>query len=361
MHDSRLEDVLRETLRDEAARLQLVVSVDMLERRLAVRRRARDKSRWLAVAAVAVFAVATSAAILAWSELDNTSVSATPSPLRTLPAPAALLARYPEAVLVLEHAVGPSEGPITTTAVGSPSPFEVGTVTFDGPFVIAIACLGGGDMVAEVSTPSLGVAYTQAVAACDGTPIYSEYFAPPLDPDSTGDVVTVTVPAGRPWRLAIGELPASVLEPPDLAAIELTADWNLLSNLPATQVTNAAPNTGARLTLPDDASRVGVFVQCAGSGTLSVAFAAESAEDVPCDPTGITHRLEFPATGGEVVSLDASAEQTSAWVRIIVETDGHITTTYPSAPPMPAAIASAPYVVSDASVVGFGTIGGADG
>ena len=363
MHDIRLEDLVRQTLRDEASTLPFSISTEMLERRLAVRRRARDKGRWFAAAAVAIFAVTTTAAILAWSASDDAKVAATPSPsttVRSLPTPAEMLSGYPEAVVLLEQSVGSADGPTSAAPAGSPTPLEIGTVSFDGPFVIAIACLGGGDMLAEVSTPNLDIVYTRAIAVCDGTPTYSEYAAPPIDPGSTGDAVTVTVPAGRSWRLAIGTLPSSLVEPPALENIGLTSDWALLSDLPATQVTAAAPRTGARLALPVGVTRVGVFIQCKGVGTLSVTFGSEPASTSPCDPVGATHRLEFPAVGGEVASLELTSDRPGVWVRMVVETNGRITTVYPSAPPLPAALSAAPYVAPDANVVGFGTIGSSE-
>ena len=45
------------------------------------------------------------------------------------------------------------------------------------------------------------------------------------------------------------------------------------------------------------------------------------------------------------------------WVRLVVEADGEIASTYPSAPPMPPAVAAAPYAAPDANVVAFGTVG----
>ena len=65
MHDIRFEDLVRQTLRDDAARLPFTITAETLERRLADRR-SRDRSRsirWLLVAA-AVAALVGGAAIV---------------------------------------------------------------------------------------------------------------------------------------------------------------------------------------------------------------------------------------------------------------------------------------------------------
>ena len=52
MLESRFEDLIRQTLRDDAGVLPMSVTIDVLERRLADRRRARGtRQRWVRVAA----------------------------------------------------------------------------------------------------------------------------------------------------------------------------------------------------------------------------------------------------------------------------------------------------------------------
>lgn len=365
MHDSRLEDLLRRTLRDEAEALTLSITTDVLQRRLAQRQRqAHANRRWLVAAAIAAVALTGGAALLSQVRGDVPPIGATPSPSaspRPLPEAAELLADYPEATLRLEHSVGPAAGPATpesptvSTAPGpSPTPVEIGRVKFVGAFVIAVACIGEGELVAEVSTPSFGFSYTQAHAPCNGQPVFSEYLADPIDPSSDGDTVRVTVSEGASWRLAVGEYPASLMTPPEFEPIELTPGWSVVANTGPTLVST---KTGARVTMPDGATRAGVFVQCQGAPSLSISVPGSPSTEVGCEPGGATRRIEFPAVGGEPLALGAAVDKGRVWVRIIVEADAEIASTYPSAPPLPAAMASVPYAAPDASVVGFGTLG----
>jgi hypothetical protein len=81
MHDSRLEDMVRLTLHEEASTMSLSVSVDLLQERLvARRRRARTDRRWLAAAAVAVIAVGGGAAAVSQFRGDSSPIAASPSP-----------------------------------------------------------------------------------------------------------------------------------------------------------------------------------------------------------------------------------------------------------------------------------------
>jgi len=361
MHDDRIEDLLRRTLRVEAETLAFTLTTSVLERHMAERRRrTRANRRWLAAAAIAALAFTGGIAALTQFRGEVPPIGASPSPSASpspLPDPSVLLAGYPEATLRLEHSVGPATGPLDPGASAAPgasiTPVEVGQVKFTGPFVIAVACIGQGDLVAEVLSPSLGFSYTQAVAHCDGRPVFSEYLAAPIDPSSPGDTIRVTVSPGASWRLAVGEYPASILTPPDFPPIALTDGWNLVSDGGATLVST---KTGAHVTMPDAATRAGIFVQCQGAGSVSVAITGSATTDLACDTTD-ARRVEFPAAGGKALELSATVHGERLWIRLVVEADGDIASTYASAPPMPAELAAAPYAVPDANVVAFGTIG----
>ena len=361
MHDSRIEDLLRRTFRVEAETLAFTITTSLLEERLAERRRlARSNRRWLAAAAIAAVAVTGSILALTQFRGEIPPTGATPGPSASpspLPEASALLAGYPEATLRLEHSVGPATGPLdagsSAVPAASATPVEVGQVKFTGPFVIAVACIGQGDLVAEVRSPNLDLAYTQAVAHCDGRPLFSEYLAAPIDPSSPGDTINVIVSPGASWRLAVGEYPASILTPPDFPPIAPTQGWYVVSDGGATLVST---KTGAHVTMPDTATHAGVLVQCQGTGSVSIAITGSAATDLPCD-TPEARRVEFPAVGGKPLELSATVHGERLWVRLVVEADGEIASTYPSAPPMPAEVAAAPYAVPDANVVGFGTIG----
>lgn len=364
MHDSRFEDLLRNALREDAAALPMSVSADLLQRRLAERRRqTRNGRRWLAAAAVVALAVTGGVAILSQFQGNYPPIGASPSPSASqrvpLPDASSLLADFPDATLRLEQSVGPADRPVSPGASAppdaSPAPVEVGRVRFAGPFVIGVACLGEGELLVEVTTPSIdGFPYTHATAPCDGRPVYSEYLSMPIDPASDGDVVSVTVSAGTSWRLALGEYPASLMTPPDFSPIELTSGWSLVSNVPPVLVTS---KTGARVAMPDDATRAGVYIQCQGAGFVSLEATGSAPTEIECAPSGPTRRIEFPAIGGEPLTLGVTVDGSRVWVRFIVEANAELGSTYPSAPPIPPAVAAVPYMAPDASVVGFGTLG----
>ncbi|MGZ9159996.1 MAG: hypothetical protein ACXW4T_02430 [Candidatus Limnocylindrales bacterium] len=366
MHDSLIEDQLRNVLRDEARSLPFELTVGTLERRLVERRLRHSRRRWLVAAAVGALAVTGAAAILVGIRGDQPSVAATPSPSTTprptLPEPAALIASFPDATVRLEHAVGPAGGPLGSGSSPSPdatppAPIEVGRVRFEGPFVIGVACIGEGDILVEISTPSLGIAYTQAHGPCDGTPIHSEYLAPPIDPASPGDAVTVRVDPGASWRLAIGVYPIDLSTPPSFAPIVITEGWHLVSDVGTQLLTAESPRTGARINVPTGATAVAVLLQCQGDGPVTVTSVGALPVEVACDPSGPTRRIELPAVGGESLSLGATVDGGRTWVRLLVEANAAIADTYPAAPPMPPDLALTPYAAPDRNVVGLGTLG----
>jgi hypothetical protein len=212
MHDLRFEDLVRQTLRDDAASLPFTITAETLERRLADRR-SRERSRftrWLLVAA-AVAALAGGAAIVGSQLLREPDPPPPPDSTVTLPTPADMLGGYADATLILDESVGPADAPVdplsSAAPDASPAPIAVGRVRLTGPFVISAACLGSGQIRVEIRTASIDVPYTQAVGPCDGTTTVSEYLAAPIDPASDGDVVSVIVDPGASWRVAVGEFP----------------------------------------------------------------------------------------------------------------------------------------------------------
>lgn len=368
MRDLLIEDQLRNALRGEARSLPLTLTVGTLERRLTHRRQRRTRHRWLMAAAIGALAVAGVTAILADAGGDERSVAASPSPPTstrpTLPEPAALIARFPDATVQLEHAVGDAEGPTGPSSSPFPDatpspPVEVGRVRFEGPFVIGVACIGQGDILVEISTPRLGIAYTQAHGRCDGTPIHAEYLAPPIDPNSAGDVITVTVDAAASWRLAIGAYPIDLTTPPSFAPIGITEGWHVVADAGTQLLTAESPRSGARINIPTGATAVAVLLQCQGDGPVIVTSVGTLPVEVACDPSAPTRRIELPAIGGESLSLGASVGGGRTWVRMIVEANAAIAETYMPAPPMPVDLALTPYVAPDQNVVGLGTLGGA--
>lgn len=360
MLDSRFEDVLRLALRAEVAGLPMTITEESLERLSAERRaRSRTRSRWLLLAAAAALLIAGIAAFVG-SRLNE--VVPPPTPTVTLPTSAELLADFEDATLRLEGSVGPPDAPLDPAASvrpgASPVPVELGRVKLQGPFVIVVACLGAGDIVVQIQAPIFDAPYTQAVAPCDGKPVASEYLSGPIDPTSEGDVVSVVVDPGASWRVAFGEYPAEIVAPPSFAPIEVPATWQLVSDGGTVLLSEETPRTGARVSMPDTASRAAVFVQCVGDEPLSVSIRDDAPAPIPCGPAGDTYRIEVPVVGGELLTLGAVAGGPSrTWVRIVVFTDAEIATTYPSAPPLPQEVAAVPYHAPDNNVLAFGTIG----
>ncbi|MEX2183245.1 MAG: hypothetical protein WEC14_02260, partial [Chloroflexota bacterium] len=141
MHDVRFEDLVRQTLRAEAANLTLTVTSDLLERRLVERRRQAQTTRRLGmVAAVAALAVIGGAVVLSQRQADlppvatSPSPSASPSPAVVLPDTSDLLSGYPTATIRLERSEGPATGraaPLASANPGaSPEPVVVGRIRF---------------------------------------------------------------------------------------------------------------------------------------------------------------------------------------------------------------------------------------
>lgn len=360
MHDIRFEDLLRQTLRDEASTLPMSISPDLLRQRLAERRsRSRAKSvRWLLVAAT--FAILAGAAAFVGSQLSRVEPEP-PDATVTLPATADLLTGFADATVRLERSVGPADAPLdpmSSSAPGaSPAPVEIGRLKVTGPFVIGVACLGRGEMRVEVRTPQFDFPYTQAVARCDGKPVSAEYLVAPIDPESEGDVVSVIVDPGASWRVALGEFPPALAAPPTFEPIGLTPGWNLVSNSGPVLLSAETGRTGARATMPAGATRAGVFVQCQGEGSISVSSGASERTEIDCASSPGTRRLDYPAIEGEPLSVAVVGDGSRMWVRLLLEANAEIATTYPSAPPLPAGVAKVPYSAPDNSVLAFGTVG----
>ena len=361
MHDTSFEDVLRQMLRDEASTLPLTISTDVLERRLTERgARARARSvRVLLVAAAAVIALAGTAAFVG-SQLTKVE-PVLPDATVTLPATADMLTEFADATLRLERSVGPADSPVdphsSAAPDASPTPVEVGRMQLKGPFVISVACLGNGEIRVEVRTPMFDFPYTQAIAPCDGKPVSSEYLEAPIDPESEGDVVSVLVDPGASWRVAVGEFPSEIATAPDFGPIELTEGWELVSNAAPVLLSAQSLKTGAHATIPDDATRAGVFVQCQGPGSITVSAGTSTPTEVACDPPGASRRIEYPVVGGEAVAVAVVGDGSRTWVRLLLEANAGIAATYPSAPPLPAGVADVPYTAPDNNVLAFGTIG----
>lgn len=375
MHDVRIEDLLRQTLREEAGSLPFTVSADLLERRLIERRRQIHGRRWLAAAAAVAFAITGGVVILSQFQSDFPPIAATPSPPSSpsgptpLPDPAALLTDLPPTTLLLQASVGPADRIVDPVASPDPSPLpvEAGRVTIDGPFVLATVCRGPGLLTVTLGDGS-PLPVIQSIGPCDGEPHHTEYLSrvPLSGPD--GFVVTVTASAAASWRLVIGAYTSDLGVEPVFPSITPTAGWNQLVDI-GMVLMSPTSGTGAAFEAPGEATRVGVLVQCQGDGSVSFFAGPAPAASAPpgpsaapidqidCMATPSSHRFETVVTGGERVSIRATSDA-FVWIRLVVETDADLATTYPIAPTLPAAVAETPYSETVLSMLGIGTVGG---
>lgn len=363
MHDIRFEDLLRQTLRDEADSFPFTISTDLLERRLVERGRTTQRRRWLAASAAAVIAVAVVGGGVLLSQLraDFPPSAATPSPSPSgptaLPEPAALLTDFPPTTILLESSVGLADGgadPLAS-ADNAPVPVEAGRVTIDGPFILAFVCRGPGDISVTIGDGT-ALPVDQTTGPCNGTEQHTEYLSsvPLSGPD--GFAVTVTASSAASWRIAVAAYTADLGTQPDFPPITVTPGWNQLVEVPMILMSPTSP-TGANFVVPTEATRVGVLVQCQGDGSVTFAALTPPVDPIDCRGTPTERRFEITAVGGERLSIGAAADG-FIWIRLVVETDADLATTYPTAPTLPAAVAGTPYSESIPTMLGIGTVGG---
>jgi hypothetical protein len=348
--DRRFEDLLRATLREEAAAAPFTLTFDDLERRLAERQRRRSRRSmrlWIAAAALLVVALAGAAGIAAL--LLQPAPEPTPPP--TLPTSTDLLDAVPEATTRLE---GRRDA---TAPDASPAPddrYVVGTIAPAYPFVVVAACIGGDRMTTEVGTIEGVGTYLSSPVPCDG-----DIHTAPMTGAMTGERldVIVTAPAAVSWILAVREYPESYADPPDLAPIAITPGWQRLLGDPdePPRLTTPADGTGIAITVPPTATRVAAWITCSGDAAASGTLGASSAT-IDC-PAGATARLEAPADATGRMNVRVETEGL-VWVRVVVEVDAGLEIVYPTAPPLPSEVAAATWATTGTQYLTVGTIGG---
>jgi hypothetical protein len=170
-------------------------------------------------------------------------------------------------------------------------------------------------------------------------------------------------PTGSPTHQ--GTVPPTVMPTAasEFPPIDGTDGWWLLWQVPPTELT---PDEGAasRFGVPAEVTKLGIFVQCWGSAELTVELLhfmdvpdTVSEAQAACPTVSAATRLEFPvpAAGPAGLVLRATPDA-PVTVALYVEGDGEPVTTYPSAPPLPAELADAPYAWYADGYVAVGTL-----
>lgn len=318
--------------------------------------------RFVYLAAAAALAAALAAAFMIGTEQPQP-----PTPTPTPSAPVSLqdieelaAAQLP-ATIRIERSVGPADAPVSTST--TPSRIELGPVSLVHGFYVSVACLGPGDMLVSIKEDGR-TSLPDSPTRCAGGGTVFDFPSQVANESGTEVTVDVTVAEGASWRLVLGEYLAEAEAPPVFKDPALTSGWHFMLDVPTVPNTppaapgpgsTARPGAAARVQVPQQATRIGVFVQCRGASTLTVTANDSFATEVECREDG-TARVEFPVIGGEELTTSAVSDR-PAWIRLYLESDGEIATTYPSAPPLPEVLARTPYSVESPDFLAMGTLG----
>jgi|GEM_PF-3501588 len=226
MHDSRLEDQLRSTLRADGDTLPLTITADELERRHAHRRRERTGRRMTLLAAgVAVVAVGSLIAIGGGLlrpptvGVDPTEVPGTdaPSSNPTSPDPTTAASSEASPVATLPDFTPPlGELVLDATSVdgepGETVSYRVGGVPPRPEYRLAMACAGDGGARWSIGQEGEAEFVIRGDVPCDGSVAYTdiEVGMQPFE-----SIVWVTTDTGNHWHLQIADPvgPPSVILP----------------------------------------------------------------------------------------------------------------------------------------------------
>ncbi len=344
--DRRFEELLRATLREEAASLPFTLTFEALDERRRARRRVGIPLRLALVAALLIAALAVAAAIaLSLRQEVPDDPPPIPPPALTLPTTEQLLASIDDATVLLEAQRDPTTDP-TPAADGR---YVVGEVQATGAYVVSAACGGGGDLLVEVGTLEGGRSYLSTPVPCDGQPHLAPMEAAPGEPPQP---VTVTAPASMSWVIAAGRLPDTLAVAPAFAPIEITPGWVEVTSAPPAIASGAS--TGAAALAPEGSTRLAAWVTCQGPATGTVTL-GDQERPIDC-VNGETVRLEIPAVGGTRYDASLTTDGT-VWARLVLEADRADPIAYPSAPTLPADVAATPWAATGADLLTVGTVG----
>jgi hypothetical protein len=134
----------------------------------------------------------------------------------------------------------------------------------------------------------------------------------------------------------------------------VTEGWYSLMEVPAMLVLGH-PGPGVGIQVPEGANEIGILVQCSGDPITVSRDPGVDATAVDCSDPAAQQRITFPAEG---LGFDVHAGSDGvAWVRMTPEADGEITTARPSAPTLPAQLATVGFAEGDGQYVAFGSLG----
>lgn len=156
MHDTNLEERLRSALRQDGDGLSLTITTEELERRLALRRRARTGQRLsLMAAGLTVLAVGTMFALsTGWLRGPNVAADPSPSPASTADpsAPASAASPKPSATARVVNPVGAVDEAVLVTPLGDdsrrPEAFQI-TTFHPGTGVSALVATIPGSVIPD--------------------------------------------------------------------------------------------------------------------------------------------------------------------------------------------------------------------
>ncbi|MDQ2966619.1 MAG: hypothetical protein M3R57_12315, partial [Chloroflexota bacterium] len=244
-----------------------------------------------------------------------------------------------------------SGGPATESAR-----VQIGSVELSRRAVVGYSCadVPAGSFKLELVAAGAAQAWTEINGPCGGTVQHHQ-----LDPNGVDGpfALWITVPAGASWRVAIGEYSESFATAPGFAPIPPTDGWRVLYELAPGLFGGEPFGPGVSLALPTDATHVAISVQCDGEAALAILLDKVPQGDAkPCGGPDDTTRAQFAAKGGTTVLIGVKTDGL-AWIRFVVEVDGAPGTSWPSAPPMAADLATTAYAEAAQQMLALGTLG----
>jgi len=281
------------------------------------------------------------------------------------PPPAAnLLEDFPLATVVFDASSGVHG--TASSADATPTDVEVGRVKLDRSHVIAASCTGAGEATIELRPVNDEGSEPDPILTvpCTDTPMAAERGLFAGEPE-TDYRISMRLPAGASWRVVVGEYPASVSEVHDFGTLDGSEGWTLINDLKPSFPTFLTQSTGVAIHVPEDATRLAVFVECQLDATIEIGLhlsldqslvaGQDAASRVAC-PTTEPRRVEFDVEGG--LDLDVRAHTDApVWARLYVEANADATGAFPPAPTMPEDVAATGYSSTVGGFALFGTLG----
>jgi hypothetical protein len=293
MHDDRLEGRLRSALRTEADGLSFTITAEELQRRLAIRRRARlgRPGVLLLAATVGIGLVGVGLVAGGWLERPQPNPSPIPSapiadashetptpsnlPLPpSLPSIEAFLAPLDPARIVRAQSVGPSTAPTAWShGLTGPGATDFGPVTSDGSYRVYLTCLGNAQLTlrsapADTATPPNDIPIT-----CDGSTTARDVGL------AAGDALAILASEPTSWRLALlaperpGPHATSIAADVTAAAGKrLDAQAQSDASTPVFGSPDASPAPAVLAMHLGIRDSFRIAVSCAGSGPLTYAL-----------------------------------------------------------------------------------------